>query len=139
MPTKIGVGESKKVDSFEAGKEATKLALEKGKISKPNFCLIFSTVGYDLKDLLYGIREVVNDTPLIGCSGEGIITQNGSNEEIYGVGVMAFESDEISFHCARGEKLKENSKEAGIKIGKTLSPFLKEKRLLFCFFQTALL
>lgn len=126
MATKIGVGESKKVEAFEAGKEAATLAMEKAGIKKCDFCLVFSTVGYNLNELIEGIREVTKDASLIGCSGEGIITQSGSNEEIYGVGVMVFQSDEIAFHCAMAENLKENSKEAGIKIGTKLLPFLTE-------------
>ncbi|MBC7073823.1 FIST C-terminal domain-containing protein [Candidatus Parcubacteria bacterium] len=138
MSIKIGVGESKKVDSFEAGKEAAIMALEKAEINECDFCLVFSTVGYDLSQLLKGIREVTKDAPLVGCSGEGIITQSGSNEEIYGVGVMVVKSDEIAFHPVMATNLKESSKKAGQEIGKELSKYLKEKPIALLLFADCL-
>jgi len=121
MATKIGVGESKNINSFEAGKEAAKTAIEKAQISKCDFVITFATVGYDQKELINGIRLVTGNAPLAGSSGDGLITQSGPNEEIYGVTVMAISSDEIKFQNAVVSGLKENSKKAGIEIAKQLN------------------
>ena len=68
---KVGVGQSTQEDSFKAGKEAAREAVDKiGR--KPTFSLMLSSVRFNLKALLKGVRSVIKG-PLIGCSDAGEI------------------------------------------------------------------
>ena len=145
MATKVGVGESKENDSFKAGAEAAKGALTHAGIDKGDFVLLFASVGHNHKELLKGVRSVTGNTPLSGCSGEGVITQHGPEGEgtftLSGLvkgqsiaGVMVFSSDKIRFFNCFSRGLKENSQKAGEEIGKKITENMPKNPLaLFLF------
>jgi hypothetical protein len=128
MTTKVGVGKSNGEDPFKAGCNAAQMALDRAGVNKCDFVFVFSTVGYDQGLMLRGIRSVTGNAPLSGCSGEGLITQDGPEGEVlYAlsgpqhdkevVGVMAFASDEISFYNFIINNVKNDSFKAGEAIG----------------------
>ncbi len=104
MGTSAGVGYSLHRSAAEAGREAALKALANGRIGKPDFVLVFATVGYHQEALIGSIREATSGAPLSGCSGEGIITQGIVAETNFGVCVMAISSDELRFAnvCVKG-------------------------------------
>ena len=131
METKVGVGQSKRDDPFEAGAEAARVALDNAGINKCDFVFAFATADYDHNKLLQGIRSVTGDAPLSGCSAFGVITQEGPCGEgdytesglIKGqniVGVMVFSSTKIRFHNLYAEGLLNNSEKTGEEIGKKI-------------------
>ncbi len=132
MSTKVGVGESKSENSFEAGVEAAKAAFANAGIPSCDFVLLFASAEYNHSELLKGVRSITGNAPLSGCSGEGIITQNGpvgegtftQNGLMKGqciAGVMVFSSDQIKFHNYFCKDLKADSQKAGEDIGKELN------------------
>lgn len=138
MATLIGVGESREIDSFKAGKEAAEQAMEKAGIKRCDFVFLFATVGYEQNDMLEGVRSVTGEAPLSGCSGEGIITQSGSSEEVYRVGVMVISSDEIQFSNSVGLGVKKDSKKAGETIGRELMKAWPREPLVLMMFPDGL-
>lgn len=121
MATKVGVGVSTEKDNHTAGRAAARQALEKMGGGQPQMVLVFATTGYDQQKLLDGISEVTGSAPMTGCSGEGIITQQGSDEGSHAVAVMAFTSDKMKFHLEHFQGVKERSKEAGEALCKKMS------------------
>ncbi|MBN2762878.1 MAG: FIST C-terminal domain-containing protein [Bacteroidales bacterium] len=141
MGTKVGVGESKKTDAFEAGREAAIEALRNAGIDACDFVLVFATSDYDHEKMLKGIRSATGEAPLSGCSAAGVITQSGPAGEgsytesglVRGesiTGVMAFSSDKIRFHNFLVEGLKENSKERGEELARKINPQLVDPLVL---------
>ncbi|HVJ94355.1 MAG TPA: FIST N-terminal domain-containing protein [Labilithrix sp.] len=59
--------------------------------------LVFATAGYGQTELVRAVAAVGGGTPLAGCSVEGVITQEGSNESRFCVAVMAIASDRMRF------------------------------------------
>ena len=106
---KAGVGSSQKENSFEAGREAAKEALDKiGE--RPVFNIVFSSVKYDFKKLLAGVRSVAKGT-LIGCSDAGEITDEGVYNNA--VAVMSIASDKLKVTTGVGKNLSKNARRAG--------------------------
>ena len=103
MGTSAAVGKSNVRRAGPAGREAAEKAFARLPDGKANVVLVFGTAGYDQAALLDGVREVTKDTPLVGCSGEGIITQEGSDEAAHAVAVMAIASDKMTFQTFRME------------------------------------
>jgi hypothetical protein len=145
MPTKVGVGESKEIDPYKAGVEATQMALDQAGVEKCDFVFMFATVGYEQKQLLKGVRSVTGNAPLSGCSGEGIITQSGPDEEVMlsisglekqkdVVGVMVFSSDEINFYNYVQTGLKENSSKVGEDLAKEINAEMPENPITLLMF-----
>lgn len=118
--TKVGVGKSSQSQGFEAGVEATRLALDQAGVKDCDFIFVFATVGYEQKDLLKGISSV-SSAPLIGCSMEGIITHEGSDESQRRVAVMVISSSAIKFTTAVAVGLKKDSLAAGQEIAEKLN------------------
>ncbi len=133
MATAIGVATSSHSESFMAGREAAEASRRQIASQKTDLVLVFATVGYDQKELLKGVREVYGDTPLSGCSGEGIITQLGSDEGTYAVGVMAIASDQMTFKTFQVKRLKDQAKTAALLLSEQVKPHLKEGGLLLLF------
>ncbi len=73
---KSKVGYSTHTDSKQAGIELAKMAVEGLEYKKLG--LLFTSVRYDQKKVIEGVKEVVGDMPLIGCtSSGGIIVPDG--------------------------------------------------------------
>jgi hypothetical protein len=104
-------------DSFKAGRQATKRALDQ--LSAPaNLIWAFGAASYDQQRLLSGIASVAGGVPLLGCTTDGEISTSGlSNDSLV---VMAMASDRIRFHLAAVEHLSKDSYAAGIRLAEQL-------------------
>ena len=72
---KTSVGYSNIADAYEAGVETAKKATEG---LNPKVGLLFNSVGYEQKELIKGVKSVMPDVDVVGCtSSAGIITPEG--------------------------------------------------------------
>lgn len=94
--TVAATGRSVTLDAFEAGAEAASAACAALPIAA-TFCLVFGTTGYEQDRLLAGVRSVIGSTGLAGCSGEGVIVGDDSDERDRVVTVLAISSTSIRF------------------------------------------
>jgi len=97
MTIQAGVGMSANRNPKIAGKEAARKALDVAKLERPDFVFLFATVGYPQKEILNAVRQATAQAPLCGCSGEGIIAQNITDESNFSVAVMVPKSDDLKF------------------------------------------
>jgi hypothetical protein len=114
---KANVGYSKLEDAFEAGVEAAKKteASDKTKIA-----LLFNSVGYDQKKLMEGVKSVLSDVDVIGCtSSAGIITPDGYMIDESGTaGILTLGGDDLtvaSYGMAKKKSARETGREVAIK------------------------
>ncbi|MBU5636254.1 FIST C-terminal domain-containing protein [Geomonas sp. Red69] len=124
MGTSVGIGFSMRKNPVEAGHEAARTALERAGIAKPDFVMVFATVGYHQQRLIAAIREATSGAPLCGCSGEGIIAQEEVAETNFAVGVMAVASDEIRFGIASISGIGEPGDLAGERLAAKIAPLM---------------
>jgi hypothetical protein len=125
---KTGVGRSNNPDAFKAGAEACRTALSQTG-SKANLIVVFSTVAYDQKKMLAGIRSVSKNIPLVGCSDSGEITGEGPVSKH--VAVMAMSSDVIDFYVGVGKGTDKDSHKAGAMAAKEVKDKAKGNISLF--------
>src|SRR3712207_5589563 len=104
VATKAGVGISRHHNPNVAGREAAEQALQKAGVSKPDFVLMFASIGYDQHSLLRAVREATGGAPLTGCSAGGTINGDDADESNFSVLVTAISSDRLRWHngIARG-------------------------------------
>src|ERR671917_1779569 len=104
MTTKAGVGTSRHHNPNVAGREAAEQALEKAGVDRPDFVVMFGSIGYDQHSLLRAVRETTGGASLTGCSAEGTINGDNTDESNFSVVVTAISSDELRWHnrIARG-------------------------------------
>jgi len=73
MATWVGVGNSKRPDSFQAGAEAAQKALESMGQLHPDLVLVFASTRFDQEALLKGVTSATQDAPAKEESSEIII------------------------------------------------------------------
>lgn len=122
MGTLVGVGFSMNRNPAAAGKEAARKALEQAGAAKPDFVMVFATVGYDQQELIDAIREATGRAPLCGCSGEGVLTRDTLTETNFGVCVLTVASDEIRFEGACVKGIERGADAAGAALASALKP-----------------
>src|SRR5215211_1498371 len=134
MATKAGVGLSRHHNPNVAGREAAEQALEKAGVSKPDFVLMFGSIGYDQRSLLGAVRETTGGAPLSGCSAEGTIDGDGADESNFSVVVTAISSDEMRWTNGFATGLSADSRAVGKRVAQDLLPHLSADTLgLFVF------
>jgi len=98
MQTKATAAASCDDQSERAGRAAAQAALEQlGAAGAPDLAFVFATAAHDQQALLGGVRQVVGDVPMLGCSGEGVIVRDSSDEGTFAAGVMLVQSASARF------------------------------------------
>jgi hypothetical protein len=124
VATKAGVGMSRHHNPNVAGREAAEQALEKAGISKPDFVLVFGSIGYDQHSLVRTIRETTGGAPLSGCSAEGTINGDDADESNFSVVVTAISSEELRWQNGIARGFEDDSRAVGKRVAKDLLPHL---------------
>ena len=132
MDTLIGIGVSTKLDSFAAGKEAAKNAAYQLESHHANILIVFISPIFDQEEAIQGIRSIIPETPLIGCSTAGTITAFGALRN--SIGVCAIKSDTMSFSCGAGNDISKNPRLAGNEAAKQSSKLKEVARQLYIMF-----
>jgi hypothetical protein len=134
MTTKAGVGMSRHHNPNLAGREAAEQALKKAGVVKPDFVVMFASIGYDQRSLLRAVREATGGAPLTGCSVEGTIDGDEADESNFSVLVTAISSDELRWHNGLATGLSADSCALGKRVAKDLLPTLSTDTIgLFVF------
>jgi hypothetical protein len=134
MTTKAGVGMSRHHNPNLAGREAAEQALKKAGVVKPDFVVMFASIGYDQRSLLRAVREATGGAPLTGCSVEGTIDGDEADESNFSVLVTAISSDELRWHNGLAAGLSADSCALGKRVAKDLLPTLSTDTIgLFVF------
>lgn len=120
MKTKIGIGHSNQTDSFLAGKEATIRAIDKGKIERADFALIFCGGKHNPKQFLEGVNVVIPDCEKAGGTSFGIISDAFIGYDGFEVGVTVFSSDKIKFTVFSQGELNLDEAKAGRELGRKI-------------------
>jgi len=111
MATWVGVGFSRQPDSFKAGQEAARRALETLGQPRADLLFVFSSIRFDQESLLRGITSVTPYSWLVGCSTAGEILADGPMRR--SVAVMAIRSNSMQLVTGIGMRVSHNSRQAG--------------------------
>lgn len=80
---------------------------------KPDITFVFSSIAFNQKEVIRGVRVANGNTTLVGCSTAGEITNEGPRKN--SVAVMTLKSDSIRFTTGVGKGIKADSRNAGRK------------------------
>lgn len=111
---KSKVGYSKNADAYEAGVETAKVASEG---IAPKIGLLFNSVGYDQKKFMEGIKSVMPNTDVIGCTtSAGILVSDGYMIDEAGTAEMLTLDDEDMTVACYGMAKKKSARETGREV-----------------------
>ena len=82
----IGIGFSQHSDSLTAGKEAATIANEQ--VAKPGMALVFAGAKFNHDELYNGVRSVLPNIPITGCTSFFEITNVGVTEGSVGIAII---------------------------------------------------
>lgn len=100
----------------EAGREAALLAVQELNGKDPSILFAFSSIQYDQKAVLEGVREVAPNSIVVGGSAAGEIVSWETSFDA--VNVMAIASDTVRFVPGLGKGVKSDSFGAGVAVAK---------------------
>ncbi|CCQ72862.1 FIST signal transduction protein [Magnetospira sp. QH-2] len=129
MGTHAGIGTSRHRYYKTAASEAVQQALTNASIDKPDVALVFASASHPQQDLIREIRSLLDQAPLIGCSGNGLIAPGMADEGNFFVGVMVITSDDLRFDVAQAQGLDRSAQGVGQTIGQLLKPCVAEDSL----------
>ena len=111
---KSKVGYSNKTDAYEAGIETATMATEK---LKPKIGLLFNSVGYNQEKLIAGIKSIIPEMDVIGCtSSQGILVPEGYIIDKTGAAEMlTFDDEDMDISCY-GMAKEKNARETGRQV-----------------------
>ena len=120
MTTKAGVATSHHHNPNVAGREAAEQALMNADITKPDIVFVFASIGYDQHSLLRAVRETTGGASLTGCSAEGTINGDNTDESNFSVVVTAISSDELRWTHGLAPELGADSRAVGQRVAQDL-------------------
>lgn len=123
-------------ESFEAGAAAASKVLEQLGSVVPDFIFLFVTVGHEIPAVIEGVQSVLPTVPLCGCSGGGVITNDGCDESSHSLGLLAIQAEKLKFHPFIVPGLADRPEKVGCDIAKRINAVARgsaEKDLLFLF------
>jgi signal transduction histidine kinase/ActR/RegA family two-component response regulator/HPt (histidine-containing phosphotransfer) domain-containing protein len=95
----IGYGRAQEDDPFNAGKNAASQALSMIRRCPVVALMVFVSVHYDLKEVLRGIRNIIPDATLFGCTAAGEICNEPLHESVV---VTVLASPYMKVYCGLG-------------------------------------
>ena len=133
MTTHIGIGFSQSIDAETAAREAAFHSKTNLNADQTDIALVFSTIHYNPNETLPALREILNETKIIGCSTAGIILS--TSIETRGIAVLTINSDEIKFGVGfvDGLNTQDLYRSGSILARSTLSDFGRHSRQAFMF------
>ena len=105
----VGYGMSKDQSSFSAGLKAAKQAMATIHTHSISMVLVFTSVVYNLNEILQGVRSVTGEASLIGTTTAGEIC-DGMQQGSVTVTILA--SPFLRVHCGLGKAVSKDWREA---------------------------
>ena len=102
-------GFSKNTNSFKAGQESARMALQT--ITDPDLIILFASIVHNQEMMLQGVRSITGAARLIGGSAFGEMTNRGMNEN--SVALMAIKAGNIRFSLGLGNSSDTDPVKAG--------------------------
>ena len=128
---KIGTGYSNDNDAFFSGKKVAEKAIAKGALKRSDLVIAFCSGQLDHNDFFKGLQSVIGkQTPIVGGSAPGIITNDYLSYEGYPAGAAVFQSDTLKPRVAAAGDLDKDEKSAGILLSHNFSDILSKDLLL---------
>lgn len=108
-------------ESLDAGKAAGEALIARFGAEGPKAALVYATMNHDQSALLDGLRSAMGDKPLlIGCSSQGVVSNELLTEDGLALGVMGFGGKDIDCAVAMERDIEKDTQEKGRKLAQSI-------------------
>ncbi len=119
---KAGTGYSHKKDAFSAGREAAENAVRSQGLDRADLVLAFRRGHADHDEFFKGIMSITGkNTPILGGSAIGIITNNELSYREFASGAVVLQSDSLTSRIFCADAIDKGEEKAGEVLGEALS------------------
>lgn len=105
LKLEVGYGTAQEADSLSAGEHAAVDALSMIHANPIVAVIVFASVFYDLKGVLRGIKNIIPNVPLFGCTTAGEILNEPLHESVV---VTLLASSYMKVSCGLGQNVSED-------------------------------
>lgn len=124
-----GIGASEIADSRAAGRQAASAAISDLGDAAPALVIVYTSIRYDLADLLAGVREITDDTPLVGATSCGHFFDGRLVDAGEGVEVLVLSRGDYRFGVAAVTNVTGRGVEAGRELAESAKAAAGDQRL----------
>jgi len=108
-------------ESSDAAQSAGEALLARFGTQEPKVALVYTTMNHDQPAVLEGLRGVLGkDVLLLGCSVQGLVSNENLTEDGFAVGVMGLGGSDLRCAAAVEREIQNDSKEKGRRLAQTL-------------------
>ncbi len=108
-------------ESQDAARSAGEALLAQFGAEVPKVVLVYATMNHDQPAVLTGLRDVLGaDVPLLGCSVQGVVSNDCLTEDGFALGVMGLGGRDLACAAAVEQEIQDGTKEKGRRLGQTL-------------------
>jgi len=108
-------------ESLDAGREAAEALLGQFGSEKPKVALLYATMNHEQPAVLEGIRSVLGgDVPLLGCSVQGVVSNQHLTEDGFAIGLMGLGGSDVDCAVAMEREVQDGSTEKGRQLARAL-------------------
>jgi len=112
---------SDEIESLDAGRGAGEALLARFGEDRPKAVIAYATMNHDQPAVLEGLRAALGkDTLLLGCSVQGVVSDDQLTEDGLALAVMGFGGDSVRCAAAFEREIQADSKEKGRKLAQAL-------------------
>jgi len=127
---------SEELESLDAGRSAGEALLSRFGAERPKVAIVYATMNHDQPAVLEGVRGAVGkDVTLIGCSVQGVVSNDELTEDGLALGIMGFGGSDVRCAAACEREIQDGSKEKGRKLAQNLKRDLgTEPKIIFLYY-----
>ena len=136
METKVAIGYTDRDDAFISGRKLAEKVMTGATIERPDLAFAFCTPNLDNQEFLKGLQSKIGaETPVVGGSAIGIITNDYLSYEGPNAALALFQSDSIRFRITTATALDQGEEAAGRILGQALGDE-SQARILLVFYDS---
>jgi hypothetical protein len=112
---------TEELESLDAGRGAGEALLARFGAARPKAAIVYATMNHDQPAVLEGVRAALGeDTRLLGCSVQGLVSNDQLTEDGLALGLMGFGGDDVRCATAIEREIQQEPREKGRKLAQAL-------------------
>jgi hypothetical protein len=127
---------SEELESVDAGRQAGEALVSQFGTARPKVAIVYATMNHDQPAILEGVRQALgNGTLVLGCSVQGVVSNDELTEDGLALALMGFGGDDVHCAVACEREIQDGSKEKGRKLAQSLKRDLAgEPKIIVLFY-----
>lgn len=127
---------SEELESLDAGRSAGEALVARFGSDRPKVAIVYATMNHDQPAVLEGVRQALGkDVTLLGCSVQGVVSNDQLTEDGLALGIMGFGGSNVRTAAAFEREIQDGPKDKGRRLAQSLKRELGgEPKVIFLYY-----